>query len=155
MTQEHKEPIHHLLTWKLYSLITTLSITRTTVKGREYRRAYIKIPLDMAEEIAKDKRNALVVVLVGRASHLHALYWDEPDTLWERLDPVHRLELEILGNTAWSPEEVRLIPAKPEQLRELGLDPEEPLTLEDVVNAVKVKSQGDGPLPGGGRARGR
>lgn len=129
-----------LLTRRLRPLVTTLTISHTTVKGRRYRRAYAKIPLEVAEELARGRGRTHVVLLIGGASHLHAQYWDDPgDPLWGRLDPKLREELEILGNTAWSPGEVVLIPARPEELRELGLDPSEPITLRDVVRAVEER----------------
>ena len=132
-----------LLTRMLRPVVTTLTVSYTTVRGRRYRRAYAKIPLELAEELARGEGRTLVVLLIGRASHLHAQYWDtRDDPLWERLDPKLRMELEILGNTDWSPDEVILIPARPEELRELGLDPEEPITLEDIVRAVREKVGG-------------
>ena len=131
-----------LLTRRLRPVVTTLTISHTTVKGHRYRRAYAKIPLELAEEIARSKGRTHVVLLIGRASHLHAQYWDtRDDPLWEKLDPKLKEELEILGNAEWSPREVILIPARPEQLRELGLDPEEPLTLDDIIRAVRKGSR--------------
>lgn len=63
-------------------------------------------------------------MLIGRATHLHAQYWDSrEDLIWSRLDPLIRLELEVLGNTKWGPDEVVLIPARPQELEQLGLDP--------------------------------
>jgi len=141
--------VHKLLTRRLHPIVTTLSITKTTVKGRTYKRAHAKIPIELAETLAGGKNKTYVVILVGRASHLHAQYWDaRDDPLWARLDPKLREELEILGNTEWSPSEVTLIPARPEQLRELGLDPDQPLTLEDVVEAVRRRLTAG--TPGGG-----
>ena len=131
-----------LLTRRLRPVVTTLTISHTTVKGHRYRRAYAKIPLELAEEIARGKGRTHVVLLIGRASHLHAQYWDtRDDPLWEKLDPKLKEELEILGNAEWSPREVILIPARPEQLRELGLDPEQPLTLDDIIRAVRKGSR--------------
>ena len=129
-----------LLTRRLRPVVTTLTVSHTTVKGRRYRRAYAKIPLDLAEELARGEGRTHVVLLVGRASHLHAQYWDtRDDPLWEKLDPKLRMELEILGNAESSPEEVVLIPARPEELRELGLDPEEPITLQDLMEKIREK----------------
>ena len=131
---------HRLLTRRLRPLITTLTISQTTVKGHRYRRAYAKIPLDVAEDIAAGKRRTYVIILIGRASHLHAQYWDSrDDPLWDKLDPKLQEELEVLGNTEWSPREVLLIPARPEEISELGLDPERPITLRDIIDAVKEK----------------
>ena len=129
--------VHRLMTRMLYPVVSTLTITRTTVKGHTYKRAYMKVPLDIAAQIAGDKRKAYVVALLGRASHLHAQYWDEEDILWRGLDYRLRKELEALGNTAWSPREVVLIPATREELERLGLDPSKPIMLEDVVEAVR------------------
>ena len=129
--------VYRFMTRRLRPLVTTLTVTHTTVRGRRYARAYAKIPPDLAVELAGGRKRALVVALVGPASHLHAQYWDDPnDPVWAGLDPRLRVELELLGNTAWSPDEVVLIPARPGVLRELGLDPGEPLTLEDVVRAA-------------------
>ena len=132
--------IHNLLTRKLYPVITTLSISHTTVKGHKYKRAYAKIPIEIAEQIAREKKSTHVVVLIGKASHLHAQYWEtQDDILWKRLDPKIREELEILGNTEWSPSMVTLIPATREQLEELGLDPSQPVTFQDIVEAIQRK----------------
>jgi len=134
------QTIHNLLTRKLYPVITTLSISHTTVKGHKYKRAYAKIPLEIARQIAGDKKSTHVVVLIGKASHLHAQYWDtKDDIIWTRLDPKLREELEILGNTEWSPSMVTLIPATREQLEKLGLDPSQPITLQDIVEAIQRK----------------
>ena len=130
--------VHRLVTRKLYPLVTTLTMTRTRAKGREYERAYVRVPPETAARIAGGKRKTYVVALIGRASHLHAQYWDtRDDPLWPRLDPQLRRELEVLGNTAWSPGEVILIPATRRELEELGLDPSQPVTLDSIVEAVR------------------
>ncbi len=139
-----------LLTRRLHPVIVPVSITTTTVKGRKYKRAHAKIPLDIAEELTGGKKRAYAVILIGKATHLHAQYWDtKDDIIWSRLDPLIREELEVLGSTEWSPDEVILIPARPEELKRLGLDPGKPVTLDDLVDAIrrKVVAEARSPSP--------
>ena len=129
-----------LLTRILHPIIAPVSITTTTVKGHKYKRAYAKIPLEIAESLTEGKKRTYAVLLIGKATHIHAQYWDSrDDIIWSRLDPLIRQELETLGNTEWSPKEVTLIPVTRSQIEELGLDPEKPITLEDLVEAVRRK----------------
>ena len=137
-----------LLTRRLHPVIAPVSITTTTVKGHKYKRAHARIPLDIAESLAGGKKRTYAVILIGKATHLHAQYWDtKDDIIWSRLDPLIREELEVLGSTEWSPDEVILIPADPERLRRLGLDPERPITLEDLEEAIKRKVLAEAQSP--------
>ncbi len=137
-----------LLTRRLHPVIAPVSITTTTVKGHKYKRAHARIPLDIAESLAGGKKRTYAVILIGKATHLHAQYWDtKDDIIWSRLDPLIREELEVLGSTEWSPDEVILIPADPERLRRLGLDPERPRTLEYLEEAIKRKVLAEAQSP--------
>ncbi len=140
--------ILRLLTRRLHPVIAPVSITTTTVKGHKYKRAHARIPLDIAESLTRGKKRTYAVILIGKATHLHAQYWDtKDDIIWSRLDPLIREELEVLGSTEWSPDEVILIPADPERLRRLGLDPERPITLEDLEEAIKRKVLAEAQSP--------
>ena len=130
-----------LLTRTLHPVIAPVSITTTIVKGHRYKRAHAKIPLNVAESLTGGKKRTYAVILIGKATYLHAQYWDsKEDIIWRRLDPIIRGELEILGSTEWSPDEVILIPARPQELRQLGLDPSRLITLEDLVESVRRKT---------------
>ena len=132
-----------LATLTLTPLVAPASLVRTTVRGRVYWRLHLRLPTQLAGELlGGGGRRGYAVALVARATHLHLQYWDDSgDPLWRALPEAYRRELEILGLTEWSPDEVILIPATPGELRELGLNPGKPLTLRDIVEAARRRAQ--------------
>ncbi len=69
----------------------------------------------------------------------HLIDWRSPESegVLRRAPGRVRREVEALGLRDGGP--VVFIPARPEELERLGLDPGKPLTLEDVVKAVERK----------------
>ena len=103
--------------------------------------------MDIARQLAGERARTPVLIALTKASHLHLMLWDDKeDPLLKELPEHATKELEILGLTTWSPRETILIPAIPEELSELGLNPENPITLKDVTEAIKRKLTAQEPI---------
>ncbi len=118
-----------------------LRAKRVKAKGREYAQYYINVPKSLAEALLQGREppapggpGVLLTVLATPSPWFHALDWSQLPLadLPERV----RREIEALGLDKLDQETI-LIPATRDQLEQLGLDPDQPLTLEDVVRAVE------------------
>ncbi|MCE4624958.1 MAG: hypothetical protein F7C35_03730 [Desulfurococcales archaeon] len=113
---------------------------RVRARGKEYVQYYINVPRRLADIILEGRdplkpgESLLLTTIATPSPWFHALDWSELP--YSDLPDRVRREIEVLGLHEIDKETV-LIPARPEQLRELGLDPEQPLTLEDIVRAVR------------------
>ena len=113
---------------------------KTTVRGKTYTRLAVSIPRGDLEEILAGRDEAVAIVFMARASTVNLLHWDEPDHLWSRLPEEARTELYYHGQAPEKPRgRIVYIAAEEEEVRGLGLDPEKPITLKDVVKAVERK----------------
>ena len=120
----------------------TVKAKRAGAKGRRYVQYYISLPKRLAIELLGDRlpqpgsEGVPITVLAARAPWYHLLDWS---TLpYEDLP--NRMKKEIKALTLDSPSRpLALVPADPEELRSLGLNPEEPITLEDIVGALREK----------------
>ena len=120
----------------------TVKAKKAGAKGRRYVQYYISLPKRLAIELLGDRlpqpgsEGVPITVLAAKAPWYHLLDWS---TLpYEDLPS--RMKKEIKALTLDSPTRpLVLVPADPEELRRLGLDPEEPITLEDVVRAVRER----------------
>ena len=78
----------------------------------------------------------ILTILATPSPWYHIIRWWSPgsDELYRQLPPRARREVSALGLRSRGP--VVLVPARPEALRRLGLDPRGPVTLRDVVRAA-------------------
>jgi len=123
-----------------------LRAKRVKAKDREYVQYYINVPKRLAHTILAGRNppepggpGVLLTVLATPSTWFHALDWSQIPLadLPERV----RKEIEALGLDKLDQETI-LIPATRDQVEQLGLDPDQPLTLEDVVEAVRRRLAG-------------
>ncbi len=120
-----------------------LKAKRAGAKGRIYTQYYISIPKPLALEILQGRgapepgeSGVPLTCIAAKAPWHHLLDWTQVPT--DDLPP--RVEREIRALALDKPEEeLVFIPATRRQLEQLGLNPDDPLTLEDVVKAVEMK----------------
>jgi len=113
---------------------------KTRVRGKEYERPDISVPREDLEWVLRGGKEAVAIVLLARASTVNLLDWAEEDELWRALPQEARTELYYHGQAPEKPSsKVVLIAAEEEELRRLGLDPLKPITLEDIIRAVREK----------------
>ncbi len=123
-----------------------LRAKRVRAKGREYVQYYISVPKPIAEALAQGDLpelggdGLLLTIYSAPSPWFHALNWstlpmrDLPEGIEKE---IKALRLHELGKP------LTLIPAKPEDIKQLGLDPEKPITLEDLVEAVRKRVQAE------------
>ena len=123
--------------------IHTLGVVKkqkTTVRGKTYYRYVLTLPRPVLEELISPKDEAPVLAYVARASHLNLLFWEEEDDLWVGLPLEARTELYYQGRAPEKPKSrIVFIAAEEDEIRSLGLNPEKPITLKDVVKAIEEK----------------
>ena len=129
-------------------LTTSARPRRVRSKGYTYHQYTLNIPRSLLprllEEAGASEGQVLPLTIILAASPWHHLIdWKSmPRGAWNDLPEKIRKELESLGLDPQGDGRV-LIPARPEDLGQLGLDPEKPVTLEDVVEAVKRRLRED------------
>ena len=140
-----EKPVEALLMGHRY-LLTVLSARprRVRSKGREYWQYNIPLPAELARRLlalAGEEPGTLLplTIIMGPSPWYHLINWGVPESnsLYRRIPQRYRREVEALGLRGRGP--IVLVPARPEQLRELGLDPEEPVTLGDIVEKVRER----------------
>ena len=123
-----------------------LRAKRVRARGREYVQYYISVPKPIAYALSHGKppepggEGLPLTVYATPSPWYHLVDWS--------LIPMRELPLRIkkeikalrLDSIG---EPLVLIPARPEELKELGLDPRQPLTLEDIVEKVREKIRED------------
>ncbi|MEB3861183.1 MAG: hypothetical protein GSR84_03060 [Desulfurococcales archaeon] len=123
-----------------------------TGEEREYTIYRINLPKNLAETLGLEDGEDLILAYIAQAKWYHLFDWSNPEVLREvlpRLTEKERLEL----CATLAPEKVcegrrpHILVASPEELRQLGLDPDRPLTLEDLVEAVKRKVLAEAQSP--------
>ncbi len=114
---------------------------RVKTKGREYLQHYINLPKWLATrlyEMAGEKPEVElpVVMLIAPAEWYHGILWEEmPERAWKTIPEKVRRELEALGLSR-TPRKPVFIVATEEEIRELGLDPNKPITLEELKRKI-------------------
>ncbi len=122
----------------------TLFLVKTTTrsKGRTYDRYLINVPRDLAERLnPRGERKVPVLAYVTRPWIHQLLPLDPEDPIYRSLPPEARIEIYYQGLDPTRNPRGRtvFIAADEEEVRSLGLDPEKPITLKDVVAAVERK----------------
>ena len=122
----------------------TLLLVKTTTrsKGRTYDRYLINVPRDLAERLnPRGERKVPVLAYVTRPWIHQLLPLDPEDPIYRSLPPEARIEIYYQGLDPTRNPRGRtvFIAADEEEVRSLGLDPEKPITLKDVVAAVERK----------------
>jgi len=144
LREMHAKP--YILAGRTYTLAyLNLKAKRVRAKGREYRQYYINLPRQLAEVILEragreppepGSSGVLLTAIVTPSPWYHALDWSSlpMDGLPERVEKeIKALDLHRLDKP------LALIPADPDRLRRLGLDPSRPVTLEDLEEAIRHK----------------
>ena len=120
----------------------TVKAKKAGAKGRSYTQYYISLPKRLARELLGERlpepgsEGIPITVLATKSPWHHLLDWSK----LPKDDLPERMEKEIKALTLDNPNKpLTLIPADPEKLKQLGLDPEKPLTLEDLEEALRRK----------------
>ncbi len=117
---------------------------KVRIRNREYIQHYINLPkqlvvklYEMAEE---DPGTELpVVILIAPAEWFHGILWEEmPKRAWKTIPEKARKELEALGLSREQCKPVYII-AMEEEIKELGLDPNKPITLKELKEKILGK----------------
>ena len=135
------------LEWR--SLLARVTATRTRKRLRSgeektYATYKVTIPQELVEELGLEP-GGLILLQAARPRWYHLLNYHDPDvqrTIWRSplLPPYARAEICLLGG---APEELcrgyRLLPviASEEELRELGLEPGQPITLRELLERAR------------------
>ncbi len=120
----------------------TLVRTRTRSKGRIYDRYVINVPRELGVRLnTRGERKVPLLAYLTRPWIHQLLPLDPGDPVYTSLPREAKVELYYQGldPTAKPRERVVFIAAEEDEVRELGLDPEEPLTLKDIVSAVEER----------------
>ena len=125
-------------------ILTVLPLVKTTTrsKGRVYERYVINVPRSLGERLnPRGERKVFLLAYITRP-WVHQLLPLEPD------DPIYRnlpeeakreLYYQYRDPLAKPRSRVTFIAAEEDELRELGLDPTKPVTLKDVVEAIRER----------------
>ena len=122
----------------------TLLLVKTTTrsKGRIYDRYIINVPRELGERLnPRGERKVPVLAYITRPGIHQLLPLDPEDPIYRSLPQEARTELYYQGldPTAKPRGRTVFIAAEEEEVRSLGLDPEKPITLKDVIKAVERK----------------
>ncbi len=119
---------------------------RVKAKGKEYVQHIIYIPRSIAKTLYSHARIPLreelpVITMIAPTAWYHVLNWkEEPVHAFNQLPQDIKLELEALG-LAPKHEYIPLtILAKPQEIKELGLDPGKPVTLREFKKKIIEKT---------------
>ena len=123
-----------------------------TGEEREYTGYRIILPRRLVEELGLEGEAPLVARLEV-AEWYHLLDWTVPENkaLWRRLPEKARLDLcskKLAPEDLCTHTETLTVLARPEDLQQLGLDPEKPITIEDLVDAIRRKVVAEARPPG-------
>jgi len=110
---------------------------------REYTIYRVNVPKELAEKLGLEGED-IILAFILRPRWFHLFDWSNPEVAREllpRLTREERLELcaTLAPETVCGDKKPHLILASPQELRRLGLDPSKPITLEDLVEAVRRK----------------
>ena len=116
--------------------------TRTRSRGRVYERYVINVPRSLGERLnPRGERKVFLLAYITRP-WVHQLLPLEPDDpIYRSLPREAKLELyyQHRDPTRRPRSRTVFIAAEEHEVRELGLDPTKPITLEDVVEKVREK----------------
>ncbi len=116
-----------------------------TGEEREYIIYRINLPKSLAESLALEEGEDIILAYITQAKWFHIFDWSNPEVLEEvlpRLTERERLELcaTLAPESVCRGEKPHILVADPDKLKSLGLDPEKPITLKDLEEAVKRKA---------------
>ncbi len=118
--------------------------TRTRSKGRTYDRYLINIPRELGEKLnPRGERKVPILAYLARPWIHQLLPLDPKDPIYKSLPEEAKTELYYQGLDPQKKPQDRtvFIAAEESEIRMLGLDPDRPLTLSDVVEAIHRKLQ--------------
>jgi len=119
---------------------------RVKAKGREYIQHIIYIPRPIAKTLytlaeRSPEEELPILALITPATWFHVLNWkQEPIHAYNQLPREIKLELQALGLAPKHEHMPLTILAKPQEIKELGLDPSKPITLEEIMKKILEKT---------------
>ena len=119
---------------------------------RVYTGYRVILPRRLAEELGLEGEAPLVARL-ELAEWWHILDWTAPENrhLWRRLPEEARLDLcakKLAPPDLCGGREALTVLAEPGELRELGLNPQRPITLEELKKAILEKARAEAEARG-------
>ncbi|MEB3806324.1 MAG: hypothetical protein GSR73_02260 [Desulfurococcales archaeon] len=132
-------------------VVLPLVKTRTRSRNRVYERYVINVPRWLGEKLnPRGERKVFVLAYITKPWIHQLLPLDPDDPIYTRLPEEAKTELYYQGRdpTAKPKSRVVYIAAEEEEVKQLGLDPEKPITLRDIVEAVLEKTVKERALVG-------
>ncbi|MEB3773671.1 MAG: hypothetical protein GSR86_01930, partial [Desulfurococcales archaeon] len=107
---------------------------------KEYITYRINLPASVASNLGLTGGDAILLVALKHPRWFHIFDWGSPEVLEEvlpRLTERERLELcaTLAPESVCNGRKPHILVADPDRLKSLGLDPEKPITLEDLEEA--------------------
>ncbi len=129
-----------------------VSRKRLKTGEREYVTYRINLPTSLAKSLSLTGGDTILLVALKQPRWYHLFDWSSPEVLREvlpRLTEREKLELcaTLAPQTVCKGRRPHILVASPEELRQLGLDPSRPITLEDLVEAVRRKVLAEAQSP--------
>ncbi len=123
-----------------------------TGEEKEYTIHRINLPKSLAESLGLEDGEDMILAYIAQAKWYHLFDWSNPEVLEEvlpRLTEGEKLELcaTLAPDKVCKGRRPHILVANPEDLQQLGLDPGKPLTLDDIVEAVKRKLLAEAQSP--------
>ncbi len=118
---------------------------RVKAKGREYIQHMVYIPRPIAKTLYSQAERSPeeelpILALITPATWFHVLNWkQEPIHAYNQLPREIKLELEALGLSPQKEIIAATILATPMKIKELGLDPSKPITLDELEKKILEK----------------
>ena len=132
-------------------VVLPLVKTRTRSRNRVYERYVINVPRWLGEKLnPRGERKVFVLAYITKPWIHQLLPLDPDDPIYTRLPGEAKTELYYQSRdpTAKPKSRVVYIAAEEEEVKQLGLDPEKPITLRDIVEAVLEKTVKERALVG-------
>ncbi len=129
-----------------------VSRKRLKTGEKEYVTYRINLPTSLAKSLDLTGGDTILLVALKHPRWYHLFDWSNPEVLREvlpRLTEGEKLELcaTLAPQTVCRGKRPHILVANPEELRQLGLDPSRPVTLEDLEEAIKRKVLAEAQSP--------
>ena len=124
-----------------FVLQLTVKPKKVRSKGREYVQHYINLPKWFSRKLyelaGEDPETELPIVFIAApAEWYHGILWDEmPERAWKTIPDRVKQELEALGLSR-EPKEIVFIAATENEIKELGLNPSDIITLKKLKRKI-------------------
>ena len=127
------------------SVELTVRPKKAGARGKTYLQYVVTIPKPVAEELYRMADEQLdnplqLIAILSPAEWYHGLLWNKMENTFRRIPEDIRKELTALGINPEDKDETILVIAKRKQLEQLGLNPDKPVTLEELTKKILEKT---------------